>query len=94
MPKEIKDLIDSAQGIIDLAWVQYKSRTEVVVRAFEEEKKPPERDVEGLLDGLLDFCFETRFRALFEEVCEAAKECYPQLFEDYKRFLKELEECS
>ncbi len=92
--EEIKDLIDSTQAIIDLAWVQYKPQAEWFVRAFEKEKKPPERDVERLLDGLLDFCFEARFRALFEEVCEAAKECYPQLFEDYKRFLKEMEEGS
>ncbi len=90
MLDEIKGLIKSAQGFIDIAWAQYCERSESIIRAFEKEKKPLEWELEYLLDGLLDFCFEERFRALFEKVCGVAEKYYPQVVEDYKRYFVEM----
>ena len=52
MIEKIKGLIENTQGIVELAWVQYKPQIEGIVSALKERKNAPERDIERLLDGI------------------------------------------
>lgn len=90
MIEKIKDLLEGTQGIVELAWVQYKPQIEEIVNALKERKNAPERDIEQLLDGILDFCFDERFRAKFEEICLLSETLYPQLTQSYKRYVVDL----
>ena len=86
MEGKIKDLIESTQGIVELAWVQYKPKIDRIVEALKERKNAPERDIEHLLDGILDFYFDERFRAKFEEICLLSETLYPLLVQSYKGY--------
>ncbi len=87
MDEEIKAIIESTQELTNLAWGLYKPKGERLIQALVGATKPPESEVEHFLDGLLDFCFEGRFRALFDKVCRAAEIGYPQLAIDYKKIV-------
>ena len=90
MIEKIKGLIENTQGIVELAWVQYKPQIERIVDALKERKNAPERDIERLLDGILDFCFDERFRAKFDEICLLSETLYPQLSQSYKSYVVDL----
>lgn len=90
MEEKIKILVESTLGIIDLAWRQYEPQIEEIIKTLKARKNAPERDIEHLLDGILDFYFDERFRAKFEEICLLAETLYPQLVQSYKGYAASL----
>lgn len=61
----IKDLCVRLQAVRDFAYIQYSEE----VKCLLADATPTQKQVEQLMDGLLDFCGEERFLKLFKEVC-------------------------
>lgn len=76
---DIKDLCVRLQAVRDFAYIQYSEE----VKCLLADAKPTQKQVEQLMDGLLDFCGEERFLKLFKEVCRHLLPSYPSTVQAY-----------
>lgn len=75
-------MIQKLQQIYDNAYTIYTDAVNSLIAA----EKPSEHEVERILDGLLDFCWDIRFLDLFKRLCRYIYPMYPHLVTDYVHF--------
>jgi hypothetical protein len=63
--QSIKDLVAASHELARRAEHEYACEVEAVI---EEQSRDPKR-IEFLLDGLLDFCFDTGVLSLYKRLC-------------------------
>ncbi len=71
----ISETISSIDRLRDKAYQQYRS----TVRMILQDEITEEKQIERIMDGLLDFCDEQRFLKLYKELCRHIFDRYPQL---------------
>lgn len=74
-----KDLYVRLQAIRDFAYAQYSEE----VKCLLADTSPSQKQVELVMDGLLDFCGEERFLVLFKEVCRHLLPSHPSIVQEY-----------
>ena len=72
-------MIQKLQQIYDNAYTIYTDAVNSLIAV----EKPSEHEVERILDGLLDFCWDIRFLDLFKRLCRYIYPMYPLLVTDY-----------
>jgi hypothetical protein len=76
---DIKQIADQIQDLRDLAYAQYSRAVDAILAGRMTDRK----QVEQLLDGLLDFCDEPRFLELTKKLCRHIYYKYPELVGDF-----------
>ena len=77
--KDLKLISEQHQQIYDHAYKVYTDAVNSMVSVL----LPDERQVEQLLDGLLDFCDDNRFLKLYKKLCRHVYALYPHLVTEY-----------
>ena len=76
---EIEGTMDRLKELYDFAYKQYALAVEGVL----QRKLTSQREIEQLLDGLLDFGEDERFRVLYRKLCRHVFYTYPEMVGDY-----------
>ena len=76
---DIKEIAAQIQDLRDLAYAQYSRAVDAILAGRMTDRK----QVEQLLDGLLDFCDEPRFLELTKKLCRHIYYKYPELVGDF-----------
>lgn len=71
----IKDVVEGISALRDVAYSQYSALVNQVLN----DQITDERRLEQIMDGLVDFCDEERFLALYRSLCRHIYYRYPQL---------------
>ena len=71
----IKDVVQGISALRDAAYSQYSALVNQVLN----DQITDERKLEQIMDGLVDFCDEERFLALYRSLCRHIYYRYPQL---------------
>ena len=87
---KFKTMFENAMELAGKAIISYEPTVSDVCNRFEKNKNVPEDELEHLLDGMLDFCFDDRMLELFHSVCKSPFAKYLQLVTDYIHTYKEL----
>jgi len=82
--KSIGETVKQLTALTDVAFKQYESAVDSVIGG----EIPDENNIETILDGLLDFCEEERFRILYKKLCEHVYYHYPELVGTYKSLFR------
>lgn len=77
--EDIKEIADRISGLYDLAYVQYVLAVEEVLAG----KLTEEKEIEQILDGIINFSDDIRFLELSKKLCRHIYFQYPQLLGDY-----------
>ena len=77
--KDLELISEQHQQIYDHAYKVYTDAVNSMVSVL----LPYERQVEQLLDGLLDFCDDNRFLKLYKKLCRHVYALYPHLVTEY-----------
>lgn len=78
----LKELQEAFSGLLDLRDKAYDLYSEAV-DAVERGLIPEEKQVEEILDGLLEYCDEERFFRLYQKLCRLVYERYPALVGEF-----------
>lgn len=73
--EELKGIVEGISNLRDTAYAQYSALVEKVLKNQITE----EQRLEQIMDGLCDFCDETRFIELYRNLCRHIYYQYPQL---------------
>lgn len=76
---EIKDTVSKITDLYDIAYTQYASIVDEVLAG----RLTTEKQIEQILDGILDFGDDLRFLELSKKLCRHIYYQYPQLVGDY-----------
>lgn len=76
---EIKDIVGKITDLYDLAYEQYSRAVDEVLAG----RLTNEKQIEQILDGILDFGDDLRFLELSKKLCRHIYYQYPQLVGDY-----------
>ena len=77
--EEIKETVEKITELYDIAYQQYSfAVNEVLVDHITDEKQ-----IQRILDGIIDFGDDTRFIALTRKLCRHIYYRYPQLVGDF-----------
>lgn len=82
--KETASLVKTGQMIYERAYSDYSARVASVLK-----EQPSQKQAEKLLDGLLDFCSDERFRILFRQVCQHTYKYYPGCVIEYIKIYRD-----
>ena len=77
--EEIKGTVGKISDLYDLAYTQYASIVDEVLAG----RLTDEKQIEQILDGILDFGDDLRFLELSKKLCRHIYYQYPQLVGDY-----------
>lgn len=83
---EIEGLINELQSLAVVAVTQY----EPLVNEIIVLKVIDELHIERVLDGVLDFCFDSKMLGLFKRLCRYYFQINPEATVDYIRFYFEM----
>ena len=72
---ELQDIVKGIDRLRDAAYAQYS----VLVEQVLEDQITEENRLEQIMDGLCDFCDESRFIELYRTLCRHIYYQYPQL---------------
>ena len=81
----IKYALEEVLKLQDTAFSQYTALVGQVL----ENQIIEERQLEQIMDGLLDFCDEDRFVALYRNLCRHIYPQHPQLVEEHISLFRE-----
>ena len=81
----IKYALEEVLKLQDTAFSQYTALVGQVL----ENQIIEERQLEQIMDGLLDFCDEDRFVALYRTLCRQIYPQHPQLVEEHISLFRE-----
>jgi len=73
--KELEETIRALNRLRDSAFAQYSTLVDSVLR----DEISDQRQLERIMDGLLDFCDEERFLQIYKKLCRHIFYRYPQL---------------
>lgn len=76
---EIKDIVGKITDLYDLAYEQYSRAVDEVLAG----RLTDEKQIEHILDGILDFGDDLRFLELSKKLCRHIYYQYPQLVGDH-----------
>ena len=76
---EIGGIVEKINELRDLAYVQYSKAVEEVLAG----RITDEREIEHILDGIMDFGDDARFLNLSKKLCRHIFNRYPQLVGDF-----------
>ena len=74
MDMDIKTIVERIQDISDLSYNYYKPLVDRIIA-----EKASEKEVEHLLDYMLDVCHDDRMLNLFKKVCRRYYSLYPEM---------------
>lgn len=74
-PDIIQELANRLRSLRDEAFTQYSRLVEQVLN----DRITDKRDLERIMDGLLDFCDEERFIEIYRKLCRHIYYKHPQL---------------
>ena len=72
---DLKDIVEGISKLRDAAYVKYSE----LVRQVLENQITDEQQLEQIMDGLCDFCNESRFIDLYRSLCRHIYYQYPEL---------------
>ena len=75
----IKEVAEQLRDLYNSVYQMYDEAVESMIHL----PRVTERQVEHLLDNLLDFCDDYRFLELYKKLCRHVMSQYPQLVKDY-----------
>ena len=84
--ESIKYELEELLKLLDTAFFQYAALVNQVI----ENQITGERQLEQIMDGLLDFCDEDRFVALYRSLCRHIYPQHPQLVEEHISLFREM----
>lgn len=84
---DVKAIAEMIQEATELSYSYYKLIVDSII-----EEKASEREVEHLLDYMLDVCHEERMLDLFKKVCRRYYKLYPKMIASEILTYKELYE--
>lgn len=73
--KELEKTIQALNRLRDSAFAQYSTLVDSVLR----NEITDQRQLERIMDGLLDFCDEERFLQIYKKLCRHIFYRYPQM---------------
>ncbi|EKD29167.1 MAG: hypothetical protein ACD_79C00027G0001 [uncultured bacterium] len=76
---ELKQIISRFQNLIQEAFVIYSPLVDDIIRKKSQNKN----EIEHLLDGILDFCFDDKMLKLFKKLCRYFYYIDPKVTADY-----------
>ena len=76
---EIDEVVKRIKGLYDLAYTQYSHAVDEVISG----RLTDEKQIEHILDGILDFGDDLRFLKLSKKLCRHIYNQYPQLVGDF-----------
>ncbi len=74
MDMDIKTIVERIQDISDLSYNYYKPLVDRIIA-----EKASEKEVEHLLDYMLDVCHDDRMLNLFKKICRRYYSLYPEM---------------
>ena len=74
MDMDIKTIVERIQYISDLSYNYYKPLVDRIIA-----EKASEKEVEHLLDYMLDVCHDDRMLNLFKKICRRYYSLYPEM---------------
>ncbi|MGF7231023.1 hypothetical protein [Arachidicoccus sp.] len=83
---DIRPLAKHLQQLQQLAYRQYLPQLE----SLTENKIKDDSTIQGLLDGILDFCGEEKMLLLFKKLCRYYFDINPQATARYIHFYREM----
>jgi hypothetical protein len=86
LDQSIKDLVAASQDLARRAEQEYSLLVDAVIT---EECREPEQ-IEHLLDGLLDFCFDSRILLLYKKLCRYYFDIDPVATAEYINAYREI----
>ena len=81
----IKELAEVLTGLFDEAYARYKP----LVKSVLNDQVFKERDIERIMDGLLDFGEDPRFVELYRKLCRHVYSRYPKLVTEHVNLFRE-----
>lgn len=87
MIMDVKAIAEMIQEVTELSYNYYKPIADSIIA-----KKASEREVEHLLDYMLDVCHDDRMLDLFKKVCRKYYKLYPEMIASEILAYKELYE--
>lgn len=84
--EELKGIVEGISNLRDTAYAQYSALVEKVLKNQITE----EQRLEQIMDGLCDFCDETRFIELYRNLCRHIYYQYPQLVGEHVALFRSL----
>lgn len=88
--EELRDIVEGISKLRDTAYSQYSVLVEQVLKNQITE----EQRLEQIMDGLCDFCDESRFIELYRNLCRHIYYQYPQLVGEHVAMFRALFEGS
>jgi len=85
---EIEETVEKLKELHDLAYTQYSRAVDAVI----SKQIVDDRQVEHLLDGIIDLGDDVRFIELMKKLCRHIYFQYPQLVGDYIHMFRSLYE--
>ncbi len=82
----IKSLLASMQNLTHQAVQQYTPLVEALILS----KTKDEYNIQHLLDGILDFCFDDKMLLLFKKLCRYYYYINPEATADYVHYYREM----
>ena len=73
--QELSTLLEKHTACKDNIYAQYS----FLVNGILTEQIVSEKEIDAIIDGLLDFCYEERFLILHAQLCQHVFEHYPNL---------------
>lgn len=83
--KLLSEMANSAKVVL----ATYKPEIAAVCLRLKQLEQISEKELERLFDAIIDYCFDSEIVGLFNALCGAAEQQYPELVQDYRRYYSE-----
>ncbi|MCX4363146.1 MAG: hypothetical protein OSJ74_07180 [Clostridia bacterium] len=87
--RDIEKLLSERANFAKMVLATYKPEIAAVCLRLKRLEQIGEKELESLFDAIIDYCFDFEIAGLFDELCEAAEQQYPELVQDYRRYYSE-----
>lgn len=81
-----REILSKRNDLAKIIIADCKPKIADVCHLLERSESVDEKEVERLLDGLLDYGYDNEVIELFNQLCHTAEARYPQLVKDYTRY--------
>ena len=81
-----KEILSKRNDLAKIINADCKPKIAAVCHLLERGESVDEKEIERLLDGLLDYGYDNEVVELFNQLCHKAEKRYPQLVKDYTRY--------
>ena len=84
-----KEILSKRNDLAKIINADCKPKIAAVCHLLECGESVDEKEIERLLDGLLDYGCDNEVVELFNQLCHTAEKRYPQLVKDYTHYFTE-----